>query len=119
MPLASSPLRCIDKRTGWRRYYPSRKTILYYIMFSPKGRAPMYKIGITTKTVAKRFQYEDVPYTIIFTVTFKGGKSAYTEEQRILETYSEYLLPFERILKSGNSEIFSTDIRQYSNKGSL
>jgi len=110
-------LRCIHN--GKRLYYPRRQTLLYYIKFAPKGRAPIYKIGITTQSVEQRFKYEKIPYTVIFTVTYSGGREAYIEEQRILLEYHDYLLPYQKILKSGNSELFYTDIRQHSNKGSL
>ena len=113
------PPSCINKHTGRRRYYPRRKTTLYYIKFAPKGRAPIFKIGITTRSIEQRFTQDKIPYTVLFAKTFKGGCKAYLEEQRILLEYAEYALPYELILKSGNSELFAVDIRKYSNKGSL
>jgi len=112
-------ITCINKYTGRRRYYPRRETTLYYIKFAPKGRAPIFKIGITTRPIEQRFSGDNIPYVVLFTKKFKGGLMAYQNEQRILLEYAEYALPYERILKSGNSELFAVDIRQYSNKGAL
>jgi len=81
-------IRC--KFRGKRLYYPRRATLLYYVKFAPKGRPPVYKIGITTQSVERRFKHEKIPYTVIFTVTYKGGRAAYMEEQRILEDYHAF-----------------------------
>ena len=113
----ATPIR--SKRRGRRLYYPKKATTLYYVKFYPEGIAPVYKIGITTRSVEYRFKYEKVPYDILWTKQYKGGRAAYIQEQRILAEYNVHRLPYTKILKTGNSELFQVDIRKYSNKGSL
>lgn len=98
-----------DKNTGWRLYYKDRPTILYYIKFLYKKKA-YYKIGITTKSVQERFCSEPIPYEILFTKTYKSGKTAYTQEQKILLKHKEYRYFGPSILRNGNSELFTIDI---------
>ena len=74
--------RCM--RRGKRLFYPRRKTTLYYVKFYPPGRAAVYKIGITTKTVEQRFAADKIPYEVLYTKLYSGGREAYEEEQRII-----------------------------------
>ena len=84
--------------------------------FDIPNAKPLYKIGITTTSVDKRFSAEKIPYTIIFTKKYAGGREAYTEEQRILRTYERLRVSGSHTLKSGNTELFSEDIRKYKGK---
>jgi len=111
-------VRVLDKYTRRILFYPDRVTKLYYVKFTPKDHPPVWKIGITTQTIKKRFAGEKVPYEIIFIVE-TDGRTAYLEEQRVLLEYDAYRLPYTPILKSGNSELFSVDIREFSHKGIL
>lgn len=106
---------CRDAR-GWRRYYPRRPTLLYYVKFSPIKGKPFYKIGITTQSVKQRFAGERTPYEILYTKQYSGGQEAYREEQRVLKEYVQHLIPMAKLLKSGNGELFSVDIRIKGNK---
>ena len=111
-------IRTLDPLTGHMLYYDKRPTTLYYVRFEPVGRDPVYKIGITVQDVAKRFRSERIPYTVLHTELLTG-KEAYYKEQRILSQYERWALPYEELLTSGNSELFSVDIRQFMNKGEL
>ena len=107
---------CFDAH-GVRRYYPRRKTTLYYVRFDIPNAKSLYKVGITTTSVKQRFSAEKTPYMIIFTKQYSGGREAYTEEQRILKTYEQFRMSGAHVLRSGNTELFSEDIRKY--KGQL
>ncbi len=84
-------------------------------MFTPLNAPIFYKIGITTQTVEKRFAGDNIPYEILWTKSFKGGQEAYRIEQQTLKKYEEYLIPMAKLLKSGNGELFSVDIRTKGN----
>ena len=107
---------CFDAH-GFRRYYPRCKTTLYYIRFDIPNAKSLYKVGITTTSVEQRFSAEKISHTIIFTKQYSGGREAYTEEQHILKTYEQFRISGAHILRSGNTELFSEDIRKY--KGQL
>ena len=105
----SSRLRAVDPRTGWRLYYPNRETTLYYVEFSSKGKK-YYKIGITTQTIEKRFAGDKVPFKVLWKKSYKSGRQAYIQEQKILKKYASYRLTDVFILRSGNYELFSKNI---------
>jgi hypothetical protein len=102
-------IRAIDPVTGWRLYYPRRKTLLYYVRFE-KDNIYYYKIGITTQTIKKRFAGEKLPYTVLWSRLYASGRTAYIREQQIIKKniFHKYWGP--PILKSGNSEVFTKDI---------
>lgn len=105
----TSKLRAVDPRTGWRLYYPNRETMLYYVEFNDHGKL-YYKIGITTRTVKKRFAGDQVPYRVLWSKTYRSGRSAYIREQKILKKYAKHLCNGVYILRSGNCELFSKNI---------
>ncbi len=102
-------LKAIDPNTGWRLYYPNRETTLYYVEFNDHGTL-YYKVGITTQSVSKRFSGERVPYRVLGTKKYKSGRTAYIKEQDILKKYSTHRCRYTYILKSGNTELFDTNI---------
>ncbi len=84
----------------------NKPAILYYIKIKHENKS-YYKIGITNRTVDKRFSFEIDKITIINIKKYKDGLCAYNDEREILEKYKEYKYSGEPILKSGNTEIFT------------
>lgn len=99
----------IDPVTGWRLFYPDRKTTLYYVRFEHHKKY-YYKIGITTQSITKRFAGETVPYKVLWKKSYKSGRTAYEQEQKVLGKHYKEKYWGPNILKSGNSELFTKDI---------
>jgi len=93
-----------------KEFYKNKETVLYYIKI--KG---LYKIGVTLyknsieESLKKRFFKQK--YEVIEVDIFKDGSEAFTLEQQILEFNREYRYLGEKVLKSGNTELFIKDIR--------
>ena len=86
----------------------SKPGILYYLSID-KGTA--YKIGITNSSVEKRFSLEELEHiTVLKTWLYESGEDCYNEEQRILREFKEYKYNGEKLLKTGNTELFSINI---------
>jgi Zn finger protein HypA/HybF involved in hydrogenase expression len=84
--------------------------ILYYLRVTTTNGV-LYKIGITNLTVQQRFSSEELSKIKVLRVTeYIIGLDAYKEEQKILEQYSQYLYKGGKILKSGNTELFTQDV---------
>lgn len=98
--------RCKVCTSTWlRRNINQGRSILYYV-YLPKYS--LYKIGITSKSVADRLQGED--YEVLFTEVM-DGKEAFIKEQNLLHQYSEFLYKGPKVLKrKGDTELFTKDI---------
>ena len=82
--------------------------LLYYLKVC-NGTA--YKVGITNRSVDKRFSLQDLQSVEVLKVwEFQDGLLCRSEEQRILQTYKGYKYQGPRLLASGNSELFYKDI---------
>lgn len=81
--------------------------VLYYIKLIDYN---LYKIGVTNKSVAERFNSEKLNYEVLFSYYFNNGRDCIDVETLILNNYSEYLYTGMSILQSGNTEIFNCDI---------
>ncbi len=90
-----------------RKKHFNEPTILYYIKVND-----LYKIGITKRSIKKRFEQErKVNIKIIKTWKYKTGKEAWLKEQEIIEKFKEFRYLGENILiDGGNSELFIKDI---------
>lgn len=93
-------------KTGFRMDSPGT---LYYIQFVNEGKK-YYKIGITNRTINRRFKGELNNAIIGFTESFLFGFLAYKEEQEILKKYKKYRYRGEPFLKYGNTELFTEDV---------
>lgn len=82
---------------------------LYYLHLKDFG---YYKVGITALPITNRYRtkFDLEQFDIVFTKTFTTGKEAYTIEQELLKQYSSLKYTGDKILKSGNTEIFTEDI---------
>jgi len=82
--------------------------ILYYLDIS-NGQA--YKIGITGRSVKKRYTKDDWCHIkILHEYHFNRGSDAYMIEQMILDRYSHLLYKGKPLLSSGNTELFKENI---------
>lgn len=97
-----------------------KPTTLYYIKIQKSGK-DYYKIGITTKSVERRFKHfnknKDIQIETIATALFESGKDPFRIEQEILKEFEEYRTKDEvlniRDRTEGNSEILDIDIFPY------
>lgn len=90
-------------------FNPHLPAILYYIKVEKENRN-FYKVGITNRTVSKRFSGEMCHITVIKTKIYKKGIDAYNDEKEILERFKEYKYSGIPVIKSGNTELFTIDI---------
>ena len=93
---------------GFRKDLPG---ILYHLRVdTPNG--PLYKIGITNRTVQERFCKEDLEnITVLRELHFDSGRKAYELERYYLETFDSLKYQGNHVLKSGgNTELFTRDI---------
>jgi transcription initiation factor IIE alpha subunit len=91
---------------GYANGLPGR---LYYLKFCFKNNF-YYKIGITNKTIKKRFRSERTPYIILMDLYYDDGKIPQSKEQVILRKYKEYKYKGKAFLRDGNTELFTKDI---------
>jgi len=96
-------------------FYKDKATVLYYVQIEGLNSEKLYKIGITlydgtiTKSLKKRFYGEK--YKIIQADKFIDGANAFILEQKIILNNKQYQYIGEKVLKSGNTELFIKDIR--------
>lgn len=89
----------------------NKPAILYYLSIN-NGQA--YKIGVTNRSIEERFYISDLQQiTVLLTIPFTLGKDAYKTEQKILSNCKQYKYNGNPLLSSGNTELFSTDIKEY------
>ena len=96
--------------SGFREELPA---ILYYISITTKYEVTYYKLGITNRTVAKRFERDkDKIITVLAEKYFDKGRDAKLRETELLNTYSKHRVFVPNLLRSGgNSELFEYDIQ--------
>ena len=99
-------LNCCD--TGFKLTKPA---ILYYLRVTNPFGNPVYKIGITNKTVAERFRRDLDKITILKIEDFKMGSGAFIKEKNILARHAadRYKGP-DILIMNGNSELFCRDV---------
>lgn len=88
----------------------NKSATLYYIKVY-YTHMPLYKIGITNRTIKDRFTITDKDkLEIIKTWDYSLGSDAYEKEQEILELYKEFKYMGPKVLSSGNTELFIKDV---------
>jgi hypothetical protein len=92
-------------------FRPGNPAILYYLrVFCPYGD-PLYKIGITNRTVKERLRWDMDKVTVLGLKHFQIGADARQEEQRILREFSAHRYVGPTILEhTGNTELFTIDV---------
>ncbi|MDB2405686.1 DUF723 domain-containing protein [Arcobacteraceae bacterium] len=92
------------KETGFDSTKPA---ILYYLKIM-NGVA--YKIGITNRSIVERFGTDMEYIEVLKTWYYKLGSNAQKEETRILREFKQKKYCGQNILKSGNTELFKSDV---------
>lgn len=92
-------------------FNPDKPAILYYIKISTQTDI-RYKIGITNRTVAERFNLDrDKTIEVLTEEYFDIGEEARSKEKQLLEKYKSYRCKNDNFLKSlGNTELFKIDV---------
>jgi len=94
-------------------FRPNKPGVLYYLKVITEDNTVLYKIGITNNTVQKRFKSKDLEkIEVLYTKQYEIGKNAYNREQEILKKYKEFQYEGPKVLSSGNTELFTVDIRE-------
>ena len=94
-----------------RGFKSDQPATLYYVKFQPAGLSnPLYKVGITNRTVEERFCIEPTPYKVICESSYLFGFLAQEEEQRILKRHRADRYKGRSLLVSGNTELFTRDV---------
>lgn len=94
-----------NQKSGFNK---DKKAILYYLKI---GSGIAYKIGITNRSITERFCKEDLDnIEVLYTLEFTNGGEAKKEEYRILQEFKYAKYNGEKLLKDGNTELFSSDI---------
>jgi uncharacterized C2H2 Zn-finger protein len=90
----------------------SRSAILYYLKIILEDGKELYKLGITNRSINERFSLTELQkIEIIKQKEYKNGYDAYNKEQDILKQYKKFKYIGPPILDSGNTELFTVDIR--------
>lgn len=95
---------------GKGRVSSSSPCILYYLYLPDFN---YYKIGITSQNISLRYRtkFDQEQFQIVFIKKYLTGNEAYEKEQQILKKYQHLrYIGDNKILKSGNTEIFTEDI---------
>lgn len=101
------PLCGAEKKDYSKRRKLQDPALLYFIHFI---ELDVYKLGVTTTTISRRYSAEPEAFDIIFAVAIPTAEYAYNLERFLLEKYIEYKYTGPSVLKSGNTECFTTNI---------
>ncbi len=88
-------------------YTATRPGRLYYLYFPD---FQLYKIGITNRTIAKRFLREQNKYLVLMDEYSKDGSIAQNKERDILQQFKADRYKGPKVLNDGNSELFVRDV---------
>jgi len=89
----------------------TRPAILYYVRVTLPGKDSLFKVGITNRSVERRFTGDD--RRIIFTlqtIDYEIGEDALAAETAILDRYSADAYMGPAVLSTGNTELFVRDV---------
>lgn len=100
------------KNCGGYGFNSKLLAFLYYLKVTYNNQV-FYKIGITNRTVNERFGSDMQYIQVLHKIHYKFGQDAYNEEQRILKQFKDFKYIGPDILKSGNTELFTTNIFGY------
>lgn len=94
---------------GKGRVNMDNQCTLYYLKLVDLD---FYKIGITSTSITNRYRtaFDQEQFEIVFTKTYQTGREAYTIEQKLLKYFASVGYVGDKILKTGNTEIFTEDI---------
>jgi hypothetical protein len=84
-------------------------SVLYYVRVENHGKTA-YKIGVTNRNAKRRYYRDYARVTVLAEWSYSTGKEAYREEQRLLKKYKRKRYHGQRLLFSGDSELFKSDV---------
>jgi len=99
-------------------FYRDKETVLYYVKLVLEDKI-LYKIGVTLfdkdieKSLKNRFGKELNFINIEQTKVYKDGSLAFKIEQKIINHNWKVKYNGDKVLASGNTELFIEDIRKY------
>ncbi|HIG40336.1 MAG TPA: DUF723 domain-containing protein [Gammaproteobacteria bacterium] len=90
----------------------TKPAILYYLKITSPNQSPLYKIGITNRTIRDRFSSpeDQAKIQILKTWSFKSGRNALDNETALLRRYKDLKYAGQKVISSGNSELFVCDV---------
>ena len=92
-------------------FNPEKPAIVYYLRVSRDGEPPLYKIGITNRTVRQRYYYETRGITVLRTWEYLLGSLALDHEHRVLKAHKKHRYKGRRVFNHiGNTELFTKDV---------
>ena len=92
----------------------SKPGIMYYLSIN-NGEA--YKIGITNKSVNERFHVNELHKIDVIKIwNFNIGAQAFAKELEIKREFKKYQYQGDKLLSSGNTELFTKDILRLDNE---
>ena len=104
---------CQSTGTGFNS---SISASFYYLKVpNPYGGAPLYKIGITNRSVKARYRGDSRNFEHLLVANFAMGANARKLEQSLLKAFAAYIYQGPPILKAGDSELFTKDILNLDN----
>lgn len=108
-PHFSRGVRCTKcSKHGFR---PNKPANLYFLQFNT-GAGPLYKIGVTGRTIEERYKDEPIDYKVLLDTPYLFGYLALSEEQRILKENKQWKYVGPKILLDGDSELFVKNVLQ-------
>jgi hypothetical protein len=94
--------------SGFKKNEPA---ILYYIKIETGLKQPIYKIGVTNRTVSKRYVGDMGKIKIIKTWSFEVGSDALSRETEIIKQYRRHRYKGSPVfIKTGTKEMFNHDV---------
>ena len=99
-------------KEGGNFNYMFKPTILYYVKIEHENLDTVWKIGITTKSINERFRKDTksgFKVTLLKSFNYESGELAYCKEKSLQRLYRAYKYKGEKILDSGNTELFTVD----------
>jgi len=101
-------------KTGFNNAGPA---ILYYLKVEHMGHTA-YKIGITNRTVAQRYNAADLAkITVLSETKYELGELARQEETSIKREFKQCQWKGVDLLTDGNTELFDRDILELDTRG--
>ena len=98
---------CNSSNNGFDQNKPAT---FYYLKILPPCRPPLYKVGITNRSIKERFGKELDQCVILLDARFEYGSKALRLEQSMLKAFSKHAYSGPALFESGNSELFTKDI---------
>lgn len=95
----------------------SKSAYLYYLKLVVSKDIVLYKIGVTNRTISKRFSLIELSkIEVLKQKYYNNGKDALAKETFIKNKYKKYKYKGPNVLNSGNTELFIEDIISLHNE---